>query len=47
LEAKIAEEKEEEEKREKILTYHLKKRTNDLNQLEEELVKNREYLKNK
>jgi hypothetical protein len=36
LEAKIAAQKEETEKREKILTYHLKERTEDLNQLEAE-----------
>jgi chromosome segregation ATPase len=36
LEAKITEQKEEAEKREKILTDHLKERTNDLNQLEAE-----------
>jgi hypothetical protein len=36
LEANIAAQKEEVEKREKILTDHLKERTDDLNQLEEE-----------
>jgi hypothetical protein len=36
LEANIATEKEEEEMRENILTDHLKERTNNLNQLEEE-----------
>jgi hypothetical protein len=36
LEANIASQKEEAEKREKILMDHLKERTNDLNQLEEE-----------
>jgi hypothetical protein len=36
LEANIAARKEEEEMRENILTYHLKERTNDLNQLEVE-----------
>jgi hypothetical protein len=36
LEANIAAQKEEAEKREKILMDHLKERTNDLNQLEEE-----------
>jgi chromosome segregation ATPase len=36
LEANIATQKEEAEKREKILMDHLKERTNDLNQLEEE-----------
>jgi hypothetical protein len=36
LEANIAAQKEEEEMREKILTDHLKERTNDLNQLEAE-----------
>jgi hypothetical protein len=36
LEANIIAQKEEAEKREKILTYHLKERINDLNQLEEE-----------
>jgi hypothetical protein len=34
LEAKIQEQKEVEEKRENILTDHLKERTNDLNQIE-------------
>jgi hypothetical protein len=36
LEANIVAQKEEEEMREKILTDHLKERTNDLNQLESE-----------
>jgi chromosome segregation ATPase len=36
LEANIIAQKEEAEKREKILTYHLKERIDDLNQLEEE-----------
>jgi hypothetical protein len=36
LEANIAAQKEDMEKREKILMDHLKERTNDLNQLEEE-----------
>ena len=36
LETNIAAEKEEEEMREKILTDHLKERTNDLNHLEVE-----------
>jgi hypothetical protein len=36
LEANIEAQKEEVEKREKILMDHLKERTNDLNQLEEE-----------
>jgi hypothetical protein len=36
LEANIAAKKEESEMREKILTYHLKERINDLNQLEVE-----------
>jgi hypothetical protein len=36
LEIKIAAQKEEAEKREKILTDHLKERTDDLNQLEAE-----------
>jgi hypothetical protein len=36
LEANIAAQKEEVEMREKILTYHLKERTNNLNQLEGE-----------
>jgi hypothetical protein len=36
LEANIAAQKEEAEMREKILTDHLKERTNDLNQLESE-----------
>jgi uncharacterized surface protein with fasciclin (FAS1) repeats len=35
LETNIATQKKEEEMREKILTYHLKERNNDLNQLEE------------
>jgi hypothetical protein len=34
LETNIASQKEEAETREKILTYHLKERTNNLNQLE-------------
>ena len=36
METKIAAQKEEEKMREKILTDHLKERTNDLNQLEAE-----------
>ena len=36
LEDNIVAQKEEAQKRENILTYHLKERTNDLNQLEEE-----------
>jgi hypothetical protein len=36
LEANIATQKEDEKKREKISMDHLKERTNDLNQLEEE-----------
>jgi hypothetical protein len=36
LEANIAAQKEEAEMRENILTYHLKERNNDLNQLEVE-----------
>jgi chromosome segregation ATPase len=36
LETKIVAQKEEVEMREKILTYHLKERTNDLNHLEDE-----------
>ena len=36
LESNIASQKEESEKRENILMNHLKERTNDLNQLEEE-----------
>jgi hypothetical protein len=47
LEANIVAKKEEAEKREKILTYHLKERTNDLNQLEEEFGQEEKYLKRK
>jgi hypothetical protein len=36
LEANIEAQKEEEKKREKILTNHIKERTSDLNQLEAE-----------
>jgi hypothetical protein len=39
LEANIEAHKEEEEIRENILTNHLKERTNDINQLEEEFGK--------
>ena len=45
LEANMATQKEEVEKREKILTYHLKERTNDLNQLEEEFGQEERRLK--
>jgi hypothetical protein len=38
LEAKIVAQKEEVENREKVLTYHLKEKNEDLNQLEEEII---------
>ena len=47
LEANIAAQKEEEEKRENILMGHLKERTNELNQLEEEFGQKREDWKKK
>jgi hypothetical protein len=47
LEAKITTQKEEAEKREKILTDHLKERTNDLNNLKQSSVKKKENLKMK
>ena len=45
LEDNITTQKEEAEKREKILTDHLKERTNDLNQLEEEFGQEERRLK--
>jgi hypothetical protein len=45
LEANIAAQKEEEEKREKILMDHLKEITNDLHQLEEEFGQEERRLK--
>jgi hypothetical protein len=47
LETNIVAQKEEAEMRENILTNHLKERTNDLNQLEQSLVKKRKDLKKK
>jgi hypothetical protein len=47
LEANIAAQKEEEEMREKILTKHLKERTNDLNQLEAEFGQEEKGLEEK
>jgi hypothetical protein len=44
LEANIATQKEEEEMREKISTYHIKEITNDLNQLELEFVQEEKVL---
>jgi hypothetical protein len=46
LEANIVEQKEEAKMREKILTYHLKERTNDLNQLELEFGQEEKVLEN-
>jgi hypothetical protein len=47
LEANIAAQKEEAEMREKILTDHLKERTNDLNHLEEKFGQEEKDLKKK
>jgi len=44
LEIKMAAQKEEAKKREKILTDHLKERTNDLNQLEADFSQNERKL---
>jgi hypothetical protein len=46
-ESNIVAQKEEAKMREKILTYHLKERTNDLNQLVQSLVQKRKDLKKK